>query len=245
MRSILSEPLSNTQLKNRLLGAGILVFVAVIMIPLFLGEPKYVAVEEPVPPKSNKFESKIQPLPENVSAPQNVVESGNNETSESAGLVLQKLDNQQVPTSGKPDQVVIQPLRLDKLNTTDPAPKASKQPVPTPKAKVKAVTEQAPKKSKSDKSKTATASAQAAKIKSGWAVQAGIFSKPENAQAIAQILKNNGYTPNISDARASFGKAKRVWIGPFAQKSEAQAISKRLEQKTGNGGYVAVYPFKS
>jgi DedD protein len=243
MRFILSEPLSNTQLKNRLLGAGILVFVAVIVIPLFLGEPKYVVVEEPVPPKSNEFESKIQPLPENVPAPQNVVESGNNETSESAGLVLKKLDNQQAPASDKPEQVVIQPLRLDKLTATAPAPKASKQPVP--KAEAKAVSRKAPEKSKPVRPKTTTAPAQVAKIKSGWAVQAGIFSKPENAQAIAQILKNNGYTPNISDARASFGKAKRVWIGPFAQKSEAQAISKRLEQKTGNGGYVAVYPFKS
>jgi DedD protein len=243
MRSILSEPLSNTQLKNRLLGAGILVFVAVIMIPLFLGEPKYAAEQEPVPPKSNKFESKIQPLPENVPAPQNVVESDSNEASESAGLVLKKLDNRQAPASGKSDQVVIQPLRLDKLNTTDPAPKARKQPAPAPKAKP--VVEQAPVKSKPDKPKTVPAPTQVAKVKSGWAVQAGIFSKPENAQAIAQILKNNGYMPNISDARASFGKARRVWIGPFAQKSEAQAISKRLEQKTGDGGYVAVYPFKS
>jgi len=224
-----------------LLGAGILVFVAVVMIPLFLGEPKNVAVQEPVPPKSNEFESKIQPLPENVSAPQDTAGSGNNEASESAGLVLKKLDNQQTPASDKPEQVVIQPLRLDKLDTANPGPKASKQPVP----KAKAVTKQAPAQSKPEKSKTASAQIPVANIKSGWAVQAGIFSKPENAQAIAQVLKNNGYTANISDARASFGKAKRVWIGPFAKKSEAEAISKRLEQKTGDGGYVAAYPFKS
>jgi len=219
---------------------------AVILIPLFLGDPKYVEEPEPVLPKSTKFESRIQPLPDTVQGSQNNMEPSTKAVPESGGLVLKKLDNQQVPTAEKTKQLDIQPLRLDKLvSESDPQPKTVKQvaDTPAPKAKPKpkpVVKNSAPVKTSSTAPKTA-----ATKITAGWAVQAGIFSKTENARAIAEILKNNGYTPNISDAKASFGKAKRVWIGPFASKNEAQVASKRLEQQTGDGGYVAAYPFKS
>jgi len=246
----LSEPLSNTQLKHRLLGAGILVFIAVILIPLFLGDPKYATEEEAAPPpESGEFESKIQPLPGSAPASQDVAESGTDEVSTGGGLVLKKFDSQQAPASKQPkkaEQVVIEPLRLDTLTSqSDPVAKPAKKPVAVPKEKVQpkkvAATKSEPAKPKPATKKPLQATA----VKSGWAVQAGIFSKPENAEAIAGILKKNGYVPNISDARASFGKAKRVWIGPFARKSEAQSVSKRLDQQTGIGGYVAAYPFKS
>lgn len=242
----MSEPLSNIQLKHRLLGAGILVFVAVILIPLFLGDPKYVTEEEVPPPESGKFESKIQPLPGTVPASPSVAESAGSETSAGGGLVLKKLDSQRASAPKNSEQVIIQPLRLDTLTPqSEPIAKVAKKSTPEPKAKAEpkklVSTKSTPEKPKTIKKKQPKAK----KIESGWVVQAGIFSKPENASAIAGILKSNGYAPNISDAKASFGKAKRVWIGPFAKKSEAQSVSKRLEQQTGNGGYVAAYPFKS
>jgi DedD protein len=224
----LSEPLSNTQLKIRLLGAGILVVFAVILIPLFLGEPKYVTEEVEVP-KSAEFESKIQPLPGSVQKTEESMQAQKNDITNSGGLVLKKLDNDQPLKSENSKQVTIQPLQLNNVTSTSsstPEKTVAKKAVPA-------------------KSKPEVPEVVETKIKSGWAVQAGIFSKTENARAIAEILKNNGYAPNISDAKASFGKVKRVWIGPFASKTEAQAVSKRLEQQTGDGGYVATYPFKS
>ncbi len=240
------ESLSNTQLKNRLLGAGILVFAAVIIIPLFLGEPKHAVDPESLPAKSTTFESRIQPLPDNDPSQQNVAGADDAGDSKDEGVVLKKLDKSTTSTSKSAKKVDIQPLRLDKLITgADTAPKVEKQAVaaPTPATKKTAVT-------KASTQKASTAKESVAKkgtgdLKSGWVVQAGIFSKPENAVAIAGILKNNGYAPNVSNAKASFGNAKRVWIGPFASKGEAQAISRQLEQQTGNGGYVAAYPFKS
>jgi cell division septation protein DedD len=223
----LSEPLSNKQLKNRLLGAGLLVLLAVVIIPLFLGDPRQL-VEESSVPQSTIFESKIQPLPSMGSNEESGAESRDKEIESSGGLVLKKLDDEQPEKASK--SVTIQPLNLSKLDSSSGA-------IKKPVAKTAPVKVAKTKKVSSTQSKD--------KIKSGWAVQAGIFSKIENANTIAGMLKSNGYAPNISDAKASFGKAKRVWIGPFATKSEAQAVSKRLEQKTGNGGYVAVFPFKS
>jgi DedD protein len=242
----LPESLSNTHLKNRLLGAGILVFAAVIVIPLFLGDPKHGAEQESMPVKSTEFESRIQPLPNSDSAQQN---ASNAIDAEDKGLVLKKLSGPPVSTSDLPKQVDIQPLRLDEeIARADPVAKVAKTTAKTTTTTTAPTPRPAAKKSVAKNASTPKASApkaSAGDLKAGWVVQAGIFSKPENAVAIAGILKNNGYAPNVSNAKASFGNAKRVWIGPFVSKSEAQAISRRLEQQTGNGGYVAAYPFKS
>ncbi len=225
-----------------MLGAGILVMAAVILIPLFLGDPKYVEEPEPVLPKSTKFESRIQPLPGTVQDSQNIAESSTNEAPENGGLVLKKLDNQQAPAVEKTKQPDIQPLRLDKLGSeSSPQPKTVKPVVDTPAPKAKSspvVKKPAPVKTSSTAPKPA-----APKVTSGWAVQANIFSSSENAKKFSVTLKNNGYKPNISDAKVASGKAWRVWVGPFASESEARATSKRLEQQMGIEGYVRAYPF--
>ena len=210
-------------------------FAAVIVIPLFLGDPKYEAEQETMPVISTEFESRIQPLSDSDSAQQNASNANN---TEDKGLVLKKLSSPPVSTSDLPKQMDIQPLRLDEeIARVDPAAKVVKTATPATAPK--------PAAEKSVAKKPSAPKANTRDLKAGWVVQAGIFSKAENAVAIAGILKNNGYAPNVSNAKASFGNAKRVWIGPFASKSEAQAISRRLEQQTGNGGYVAAYPFKS
>ncbi len=240
----MSEHITNTQLKNRLLGAGILVMVAVVLIPLFLGDPKYVEAPESVPLKSTKFESRIQPLPGAAQSLQNNVESSTKAAPENGGLVLKKLDNQQTAAAEKTSQIDIQPLRLDKLGTeSNSQPKTVKKVAntPAPKAKPKsAVKKSAPEITSSTAVKPAVQT-----ITSGWAVQTNIFSSSENAKKFSVTLKNNGYKPNISDASVASGKAWRVWVGPFASKSEARAISKRLEQQMGIEGYVRAYPFQS
>ncbi|MCP4009534.1 MAG: hypothetical protein GY726_08465 [Proteobacteria bacterium] len=240
----MSEHLSNTQLKNRLLGAGMLVLAAVILLPLFLGDPKYVEAPEPEPLKSTKFESRIQPLPGNVQGSQSNVESSAKAAPESGGLVLKKLDNQQAPAAEKTKQIDIQPLRLDKLGS-EPTPQAKTvtkvADTPAPKSKPEPVVKKsAPVKTSSTAVKPAVQT-----VTSGWAVQTNIFSSSENAKNFSVTLKNNGYKPNISDAKVASGKAWRVWVGPFASKSEARAISKRLEQQMGIEGYVRAYPFQS
>ncbi len=219
-----------------------LVMAAVVLIPLFLGDPKYVEAPESVPLKSTKFESRIQALPGTVQSLQSNEESSTKAAPENGGLVLKKLDNQQTTADEKTRQIDIQPLRLDKLGTeSNPQPKTVKKVAETPAPKAKSVV------NKSAPEMTSSTAVQPAvqTITSGWAVQTNIFSSSENAKKFSVTLKNNGYKPNISDASVASGKAWRVWVGPFASKSEARAISKRLEQQMGIEGYVRAYPFQS
>ena len=59
----MSDSLSNSRLKNRLLGAALLVILAALLIPLLLGEPKQ-STQSIATSENSEFESKFQPLPE-------------------------------------------------------------------------------------------------------------------------------------------------------------------------------------
>lgn len=223
----MSEPLTSPHLKNRLLGAALLVILAVLLIPLLLGEPKQATKEIVAPTNNIEFKSIIQPLPEQSLA------SGQSQAElDSSGLVLQKLDSmdaeREIPTA------------LEANQTTQTENNAG--PV-----SVDVAIEPLKKQDKKQDKKQPKQSAVLVKntIKAGWAVQAGIFSKHENATLTASVLKNKGYSPNVSATTADFGKATRVWLGPYASKKEALALSDKIKKQTGNGGYVAPYPFKS
>ncbi len=231
----MSESLSNLQLKKRLLGAAILVLVAAVVIPFLLGEPKQVdaPVEEVV---STEFQSKIQPLNTTQSVTPSDAGSESVPSQNESGLVLKKIGQIQPldrsNSNSTTGAVKIEPLRLDTLNSD-----SRKKPETKPVAKA------APKTSAPAKKTTAAKKVPA--VTAGWAVQVGIFSKKANADAFAATLRGDGYQPKISDAKKSSGKTnKRVWLGPFATKSEAKTISKKFEKQTGNDGYVAPYPFK-
>lgn len=192
----------------------------------------------------SQFQSRIQPLPDSQETAgqdkQKNTPSSNNETGNETGLVLKKFDKVQpqvietktIQAAPAPPEKIVKQKAVAKKVTPQPLEQA--KPVVVEKKVVKAPEQKQAEKKSVDKS-----------VVSGWVVQAGIFSKKENAESIAKILRSNGHQPKLSEAQTSFGKATRVWIGPFANKADAKALSQKIEQQTGNGGYVAAYPFKS
>lgn len=237
-----------------------MLLVAAMFVPFFVGEPKQ-SPEQIETVEESGFQSRIQPLEMQTETLQEdqltplEVDDG--------GQVLKKLAPQQpannnavakIETPAK--AVDIQPLRRD--GSTAPLPdKSMKKPVtkapekaPAKAPETKKSVTKAPVKKQAVPKKVAsaspkTSSKKSSAIRSGWAVQAGVFSKPSNADSIAKILRSKGHRPQVTNTKTSAGRAKRVWLGPYATKAEARAVSKRLEQQTGNGGYVASYPFKS
>lgn len=243
----MSEPLTNTQLKNRLLGAALLVVLAVLLIPLFLGEPKQTRpTRQNIPAgDGSQFQSRIQPLPDPEELAEQKTQDDVSSSNNATGLVLKKFDEvQSQSTVAKSIQAA--PALPTKVVKQTPAKKAAPVPdkklaTPLVEKKVVKVLEKTPAKKKPPEQAPVNNSIAA----TGWVVQAGIFSKKENAESIANVLRSNGHEPRLSEAQTSFGKAMRVWIGPFENKADARALSKKIEQQTGNGGYVAAYPFKS
>lgn len=243
----MSESLSNLQLKKRLLGAAILVLVAAIIIPFLLGEPKQLEapVEEVV---STEFQSRIQPLNDSPGVTQTELGGEPVSPQNESGLVLKKIDQIQPLDRSKSNSATgeakIEPLRLDTLNSNSRKKSAAEPTTKTAPASPVSKNAAAAPAQKKPLEKTQVVKKPAA-VKSGWAVQVGMFSKKANAEAFAATLRGDGYLPKIGDAKSSSGKTnKRVWLGPFATKSQAKTISNKFEKQTGNDGYVAPYPFK-
>ena len=78
-------------------------------------------------------------------------------------------------------------------------------------------------------------------VAGGWAVQVGSFASRENAERLAQELKDKGFTSHVNE---SSGKGKRLWrvrVGPEPDRDSAVALGARL-RAAGQPGSVVPTP---
>jgi cell division septation protein DedD len=61
-----------------------------------------------------------------------------------------------------------------------------------------------------------------------WWVQVGSFSSRDNAQRVAQKLRDGGYTMDVSRTRQNGKDLYRVRAGPVADREAAAALQARL-----------------
>ena len=74
-----------------------------------------------------------------------------------------------------------------------------------------------------------------------WAVQLGSFSNKENAERLAADLRKQGYAAFLSQVETGSGTLHRVRIGPQKDRAGAEAIAARLA-KAGHEGQVVSHP---
>lgn len=143
--------------------------------------------------------------------------------------------------------------KITPVNPADVEPenKAAEQkaaPKPAPAKKVAAAeTKPAPAKKAAKAKKSPApakpvAEAKAAEVKTGWAVRIGTFARHENAQRIVTVLKRKGFKPRTENIETAGARATRVWLGPYAEKTEAQKIRAEILDQTGQQGLIVSYP---
>ena len=74
-----------------------------------------------------------------------------------------------------------------------------------------------------------------------WAVQLGSFSNKENADKLAADLRKQGYAAFLSQLQTDGGQLHRVRIGPQKDRDSAEAMARRL-LKVGHKGQVVPHP---
>ena len=74
-----------------------------------------------------------------------------------------------------------------------------------------------------------------------WAVQLGSFSSQENAERLAADLRKQGFAAFLSQLSTSAGQLHRVRIGPQKDRESAEAMAARLA-KAGHKGTVLPHP---
>jgi DedD protein len=205
-------------MKERLVGAAVLVAIAVIVIPMILGghQHKHTADQK-------------TPLPGAQKAPHqeyrmDLVSNSPATLTRPAPAPNAPVHRQQTPAPPADETVA------SSRSTTASTEHASEPPASSREG---AVAENAP-----SASKPAPGPATAAPPSGGWAVQAGSFSKQDNARDVMSALKHKGYHAFISAHRLGGDVFYRVRVGPVPNRTRAEALAPQVGK--AYGGQVAV-----
>ena len=199
-------------LKERIIGAAVLVLFVVLVVPVFLDGP----------PSDAEIVSERLLLP-------------GQDGQKTQTVVLDRDRTDPVPAANNSKPA---PSReTTKSAESQPELKAESKPVDKPVA-----TQAQPVKSATRRDEPPPAAAPPRVSSTGmWAVQLGSFSNKDNADKLAADLRKQGYAAFLSQLSADGGQLHRVRIGPQKDRDSAEAMAKRL-LKVGHEGQVVPHP---
>ena len=217
-------------LKQRLVGATVLIALAVVVLPMLLGgRPEQAAqesrkIELPPQPSELDFQTRRFPVgeaPEPESRPESV-------TAEPApGAVrhveLEPRDFQDALPDDAP--AATDPAASVAAAAAEPAPAAAEEREPEITAPESPPPDPAP------AEPVPTAAAPAAAAKGRYVVQVASFGSLDNANRLAATLQGEGYGVLSDTVKSDVGTLHRVRIGPFGSESEANQAAARVRQR--------------
>lgn len=89
---------------------------------------------------------------------------------------------------------------------------------------------------------TSVDNAAAMKKAEGWVVQVGTFSDSENAKRLQDRLQQSGFLVNLQSVDLKGRKVVRVRVGPYRQRRVAMDALSKIEKEVGLEGVVLAYP---
>lgn len=208
------------RLKERLVGAAVLLVIAVILIPMILtGVPDQAPITKSNIPASpgDQFQSKIISL-DPLTPATGVVDDGPVSQAPAA------------PAAGAVDPGPVtqdQPQPLPRAVEPEPKP----EPEPAPRSQPSAPTVAKPDK---DNPRLPGWSA--------WIVQLGSFSTQENAEALSQKLRQADYPAFVEPITRRGETIYRVRVGPELFRADANALLEKLKTNMKLEGIVLHYP---
>ena len=197
-------------LKQRLLGAVVLIALAIIFVPMFLSGPAPQQTSETVnlaipPAPDREFQNRVLPV-------------------------------DATPNAAKADTGTTQPVTNAPLATVETPPRPAEIPQPTePVATAPATPTPA---ATPPKTETAPTKAEATKADNlpgraangRFYVHLGVYTVTKNADDLVASLKQGGM-PAFTEASEAQGKAaSRVRVGPYEDRAAAEAVRLRIKQ---------------
>jgi len=202
-------------LKERIIGAVVLVVFAVLIVPVFLDGP----------PADGEL------ITERVLLP-------GQDGQDTQTVVLERDRTDPVPAATTPaparqEAVARKPASEEPEPVVARTPAPEKEPEQEPEKKPEVVPErQQPKPAPTQPAVSSTGM---------WAVQIGSYSNEDNAKKVAADLRKQGYAAFLSQVETDKGQLHRVRIGPQKDRASAEAMASRLA-KVGHKGQVMPHP---
>jgi len=216
-------------LKERIIGAVVLVAVAVLVVPVFLdgppGEDTIVSERITLPGQTSDEgistvvldRDRSEPVPSPATPA-----SGGASTAPSETAV-------EAPTPTNTEDAVAAvspPVESDDGNESDETERPEPAAVPV----------------QSSEPPPASEPPAATRSSTGmYAVQLGSFSNPDNAERLAAQLRQQGFAAFLSQLDTANGPLHRVRIGPQKDRQAAETMAARLE-RAGQKGQVVPHP---
>lgn len=205
--------------KQRMVGALVLVALAVIFLPMLFSrqdEQRQVTVEAPAAPQAPAMpQVQVEPVvvPEPQALPQEPVPSDNDIA-------------QQVPAA---PSVPVAPAPAPAAKPVTPPP------APAPALAAKPATAPAqPITAASGRPDTTQSRVDANGLSVSWSVQLASLSSRESAEKLQKTLRSQGYNAYI---RSADGK-NRVFVGPLIERAEADRLRDLLNRQQNLKGFV-------
>jgi DedD protein len=206
--------------KQRMVGALVLVALAVIFLPMLFSrqdEQRQVTVDAPAAPHAPAMpQVQIEPVavPEPQALPQEPVPSDD------------EIAEQQAPSAPIAPSAPVAPVPAPPAAkpVTPPAAPVAK-PVPTPTQPIAV----AP-----SKPSTTPSRVDANGLSVSWSVQLASLSSRESAESLQKTLRSQGYNAYI---RSADGK-NRVFVGPLIERAEADRLRDLLSRQQNLKGFV-------
>ncbi|HHL45626.1 MAG TPA: hypothetical protein ENJ24_03560 [Gammaproteobacteria bacterium] len=217
------KPASDNRLKQRLVGAVVLVSLAVIFIPMILGGKggfDRLITSSNIPPKPEEGRRVVEiplrelpPRPEKKPVTTVVVDE-----------YTKKLPENFVPAEPGKDQKVETDSRSPEKNT----PPLRRKPADKPSVAEK-------------KPDNATKRAGADQV-GAWVVQMGSFSERANAMVLRDRIRKKKYPAYVEAVATNRGTIYRVRVGPERSRAKAEALQAKLRKVFNLNGMV--FPHK-
>jgi DedD protein len=214
------EPEDDFNPRHRIVGAVVLVALAIIFLPMLLSErPPETGGSSAVPGG---------PAPDTRIVVTPVLPAGDKASSSAKPIVSETLPEK----TGNAAKTVVVPVEpatemapLVKAPAVPDVPQTEAKPAPQPKP----VSE----------TRTATTPAKpVTSVEKGWLVQVGAFSQLDNAKRLHEKLRQKGYAALLDPPNPEKGKTVRVEVGPYKDAASAKAAQASIQSELGIKGVI-------
>ena len=209
-------------LKQRLVGAFVIVTLAIIFLPMIFDKPHVddSVVIVPVPPKPEFRTFEIS----KPSRPEFEVLKIDPDTGKVAKDSQVSSPKQSVPLAVATGEQSVVEKSLSKV----PEAKSKEVSVKTQVVKSEPVKKVVKTEVKTERQPTVS---HLPIFKNVWMVQLGTFSNVKNAYSLRDKLRKDGFDGHTKAVKLNGKPAVRVFTGPFVKKREAIKVKKRLDKK--------------
>ncbi len=226
-----------TRVKERLVGAAILVGLIVILVPELLSGPK-----SPMPGAAHSGDAALQTYTIDLSAPGRIPQHAPQpvQTETKPAEVQEAQPSAAAAAATQPDAPESKPPQSEPTPEGQPESKSAVEPEVKSELRHTVEPPSRPIEPRQGSTSTqrpqspppATKAAPAPATKSaGWAVQLGSFAGQENAKRLVGELRAKGYKAFISTVGSGTKARYRVRVGPEPGRPQAEKLAERLKRE--------------